>query len=123
MYLIIGIFFNIILTDDESKFTYLLGTTKGPQHWSMIKSEWKLCETGKFQSPINIRNEIVKITTVIPHLKPNYKNAPAMIVNRGHDIKVRNSKIFKLYTLIIYIDVQGAYSSKIIFTRKYINFS
>lgn len=74
--------------DDESKFTYLLGTTQGPEHWGTIKPEWKLCETGNFQSPVNFRNKTVKITTAIPHLKPNYKIAPAMIVNRGHDIKL-----------------------------------
>uniref|UniRef100_A0A3Q7IKU8 Uncharacterized protein n=1 Tax=Solanum lycopersicum TaxID=4081 RepID=A0A3Q7IKU8_SOLLC len=74
--------------DDESKFNYLLGTTEGPESWGTIKFEWKLCETGLFQSPVNFRNKSVKITTTIPLLKPNYKNAPAMIVNRGHDIKV-----------------------------------
>ncbi|KAK4725472.1 hypothetical protein R3W88_028251 [Solanum pinnatisectum] len=75
--------------DDESKFSYLLGTTEGPESWGTIKSEWKLCETGLFQSPVNFRNRTVKITTAIPRLKPNYKIAPAMIVNRGHDIKLQ----------------------------------
>lgn len=78
-----------------------MGTTEGPESWGTIKFEWKLCETGLFQSPVNFRNKSVKITTTIPLLKPNYKNAPAMIVNRGHDIKVRNSKIIMVHFIFI----------------------
>lgn len=74
--------------DDESKFTYLLGTNEGPENWGNLKPEWKLCTTGKFQSPVNIRNKTVTVTTALQHLKPKYKIAPAIIINRGHDIKV-----------------------------------
>ncbi|MCD7465328.1 hypothetical protein HAX54_001044 [Datura stramonium] len=74
---------------DESKFTYLLGTTHGPENWGTIKKEWKLCETGIFQSPVNFRNKTVKTTKTIQYLKPNYKIAPAVIINRGHDIKLQ----------------------------------
>ncbi|CAN4109152.1 unnamed protein product [Withania somnifera] len=75
--------------DDESKFTYLLGTTEGPENWGTIKADWKLCQTGKFQSPVNFRNRTVKITKSIQHLKPNYKIAQTAIMNRGHDIKLQ----------------------------------
>ncbi|OIT40378.1 PREDICTED: alpha carbonic anhydrase 4-like [Nicotiana attenuata] len=75
--------------DDESKFTYLLGTNEGPENWGNLKAEWKLCTTGKFQSPVNIRNKTVTVTTALQHLKPNYKIAPAIIINRGHDIKLQ----------------------------------
>ena len=27
----------------------------GPQHWGIINPEWRMCTTGRFQSPIDIR--------------------------------------------------------------------
>ncbi|PHT71476.1 hypothetical protein T459_26580 [Capsicum annuum] len=75
--------------DDEKPFSYLLGTTEGPYKWGTLKPNWKICDTGLFQSPINFRNKTVKVTKRIPHFTPNYKISSATIMNRGHDIKLQ----------------------------------
>ena len=75
--------------DDESPFNYEGGSEKGPGKWGHINSTWKVCDTGKFQSPIDLLHERAKLYPELGKLKRNYKPAIAEIVNRGHDIQVR----------------------------------
>ncbi|KAI4300821.1 hypothetical protein L6164_034155 [Bauhinia variegata] len=75
--------------DDETPFTYKEGSGKGPKNWGHIDPKWKVCETGKLQSPIDLLNERVQVFPHLGKLKRNYKPAPASIVNRGHDIRVK----------------------------------
>ena len=43
----------VMLTTVMITTTMILLT--GPQHWGLINPSWRMCETGKFQSPIDIR--------------------------------------------------------------------
>ncbi|XP_057770374.1 alpha carbonic anhydrase 4-like isoform X2 [Salvia miltiorrhiza] len=74
--------------ENEHEFTYLSNSSKGPQHWGSLKEEWKLCSIGKLQSPIDVMNERVLVSSEIGRLVRNYRAAPAVIKNRGHDIMI-----------------------------------
>ncbi|KAG6411054.1 hypothetical protein SASPL_129128 [Salvia splendens] len=74
--------------DDEHEFTYLKNSSKGPEHWGSLKKEWKLCSVGKFQSPINIIEEKVLVSSKTGTLRRNHKPAHAVLRNRGHDVMV-----------------------------------
>ncbi|CAH8384316.1 unnamed protein product [Eruca vesicaria subsp. sativa] len=72
--------------EDELEFNYEANGPKGPAKWGTLKAEWKLCGTGKMQSPINLTDENVKVTSKIGPLRSQYLPANATIKNRGHDI-------------------------------------
>ncbi|KAA8518112.1 hypothetical protein F0562_015586 [Nyssa sinensis] len=74
--------------DDETPFTYLEGTGKGPKKWGQIDPKWKVCDKGDMQSPIDLLDQRVKVFPNLGKLKREYKPAPATVKNRGHDITV-----------------------------------
>ncbi|CAG7898066.1 unnamed protein product [Brassica rapa] len=74
-------------TNDETPFTYERNPEKGPEGWGKINPHWKTCNTGKFQSPIDLTNARVSIIRD-EAWRRQYKPAPAVIVNRGHDVMV-----------------------------------
>ncbi|KAM1333111.1 hypothetical protein ACFX15_008721 [Malus domestica] len=74
---------------DETPFTYLEGTGKGPKKWGEIDPHWKVCDTGKLQSPIDLLDQRVQVFPHLGKLKRGYKPAPATVKNRGHDITMR----------------------------------
>ncbi|KAL1554652.1 carbonic anhydrase [Salvia divinorum] len=74
--------------DDEHEFTYLKNSSKGPEHWGSLKEEWKLCSVGKSQSPINIIEEKVLVSSKNGTFRRNYRPTRAVLRNRGHDIMV-----------------------------------
>ncbi|OVA07310.1 Alpha carbonic anhydrase [Macleaya cordata] len=76
-------------TEDEHEFVYVEGSGKGPDEWGEIKSDWKACDNGEMQSPIDLVNNRVQIMPTLGRLKRNYKQAPAILKNRGHDIMVK----------------------------------
>jgi len=57
----------------------------GPHNWGKIKSDFKACRLGKYQSPIDV-NETVHAG--LPVLKFDYQPAPLTVVNNGHTIQV-----------------------------------
>ncbi|XP_021282983.1 alpha carbonic anhydrase 4-like [Herrania umbratica] len=75
--------------ENEIPFTYTEGTGKGPKEWGHINPHWQLCDTGKLQSPIDLLSEKVQVLPKLGKLKRDYKPAPAVVKNRGHDITVR----------------------------------
>lgn len=77
-------------TDDEIPFTYIEGTGKGPKKWGEIDPRWKACGNGKMQSPIDLLDREVPAFPSLGKLKRDYKPAPAVVKNRGHDITVIN---------------------------------
>lgn len=73
--------------EDESAFTYG-HAGKGPESWGKLDPKWKKCSNGKLQSPIDLSDDRVEVIPKLGNLKRNYKPAPAIIKNRGHDIEV-----------------------------------
>lgn len=57
---------------------------ESPGHWAEINSEFKTCQQGKNQSPINIDHALA--AHVAP-LKLNYTEGPATLLNNGHTIQ------------------------------------
>ncbi|XP_015898085.2 alpha carbonic anhydrase 4-like isoform X2 [Ziziphus jujuba] len=75
--------------DDESPFTYVEGSGKGPKEWGQLNPHWKVCNNGKLQSPIDLLDARVEVFPNLGKLKRDYKPAPAIVMNRGHDITVK----------------------------------
>ncbi|XP_033142757.1 alpha carbonic anhydrase 4 [Brassica rapa] len=73
--------------DDETLFTYEQNPEKGPEGWSKINPHWKVCNNGKLQSPIDLTNARVSLIHD-EAWRREYKPAPAVIMNRGHDVMV-----------------------------------
>ena len=73
----------------EEEYSYKEEDNKGPENWGNIKPEWKICATGKLQSPIDIQNERVQKNSQIGKLQKEYKPAPAVLKNRGHDVMLQ----------------------------------
>ncbi|KAM3738952.1 hypothetical protein ACB098_09G168700 [Castanea mollissima] len=74
--------------EDESPFTYLEDTGKGPSKWGTIDPLWKACGNGKLQSPIDLLSRRVQVYPRLGQLKVVYKPAQAVVKNRGHDISM-----------------------------------
>lgn len=79
---------NGVRIEDETEFNYEAKGPKGPAKWGTLKAEWKLCGIGKMQSPINLTDENVKVTSKLGSLRSRYLPANATLKNRGHDIMV-----------------------------------
>lgn len=60
----------------------------GPAHWAEMKTEFKQCQAGLEQSPVDIgdaaKGDLAKIEF-------NYKPAPIKVLNNGHTIQVNYS--------------------------------
>lgn len=82
------IYLNYSIADAENEdFSYKGNAENGPGNWGNINPQWRICNTGKLQSPV----DLVKVEVVnLGILEKFYKPAPAALVNRGHDIMVRN---------------------------------
>ena len=77
-------------TEHEEEFSYARGGEHGPEHWGEIKPEWAACGAGRMQSPIDLSHERVSLVRSLGYLDHAYRPAQASIVNRGHDIMVRD---------------------------------
>ncbi|KAK1576320.1 hypothetical protein Q3G72_012884 [Acer saccharum] len=80
--------FRLVLSDNETPFTYIEGTGNGPKEWGVIDPHWKVCGKGHYQSPIDLLGQRVQILPNLGELHKDYKPAPAVVKNRGHDISV-----------------------------------
>jgi len=58
---------------------------EGPNAWGSLKSEYQLCQSGKQQSPINIKDAK---KDSLPAIQFDYKPAALNVVNNGHTILV-----------------------------------
>ncbi|KAK3014641.1 hypothetical protein RJ639_008709 [Escallonia herrerae] len=79
----------VVISEDESPFSYKEEAANGPKQWGSINSTWKNCGDGKFQSPIDVPEQKLAVPGGLGRLKRNYKPAPAQLVNRGHDISLK----------------------------------
>ncbi|KAJ8646297.1 hypothetical protein MRB53_008045 [Persea americana] len=75
--------------EDEHPFDYSRGSGKGPEHWGRINPEWKICNAGLMQSPVDLLDKRVEIMPELGRLRRNYKPALATLTNRGHDIMLK----------------------------------
>eukprot|EP00253_Pinus_taeda_P007084 PITA_07084 len=73
--------------DTELDFAY--EGARGPSHWGDLKEEWRTCDNGKEQSPIDLVMKNIEIFPSLGKLQKSYRAANASLKNRGHDIMVR----------------------------------
>ncbi|MFH1159110.1 MAG: carbonic anhydrase family protein [Pseudomonadota bacterium] len=57
----------------------------GPEHWGEVKPEFKACQSGMSQSPIDLKSTI---RADLPAITIDYKPAPLTVLNNGHTIQV-----------------------------------
>jgi carbonic anhydrase len=78
------------VAEHEEEFSYVRGEENGPEHWGAIKEEWAACGTGRMQSPIDLSHHRVSLVRSLGYLNHSYRAAEATIMNRGHDVMVRD---------------------------------
>ncbi|KAF8096133.1 hypothetical protein N665_0317s0039 [Sinapis alba] len=71
----------------ETPYTYDQNPDNGPKGWSKLDDQWKTCNNGKIQSPIDLTNARVS-RAHDETWKTHHKPAEALIMSRGHDIMV-----------------------------------
>ncbi|MDJ0737268.1 MAG: carbonic anhydrase [Nostocaceae cyanobacterium] len=57
----------------------------GAENWGKLSPEFAVCQSGKAQSPINIKSGI---SAKLPDLEIKYQSSPLRIINNGHTIQV-----------------------------------
>jgi carbonic anhydrase len=65
------------------------GGVENPTQWGSLSKDFALCELGKVQSPINIKDAVIGSPTSI---KFDYKPSPLVTLNNGHTIQVNYAK-------------------------------
>ncbi|NAX46117.1 carbonic anhydrase [Photobacterium halotolerans] len=73
----------LVIAADNHHWSY--SGHSGPEHWSALDPEFKVCATGKNQAPINLT------ATVAGELAPlafSYRPSDASVVNNGHAVQV-----------------------------------
>ena len=61
------------------------GGLENPTQWGKLSNDFALCEVGRDQSPINIKNTVENSPAKIYF---DYKPSPLVVVNNGHTIQV-----------------------------------
>lgn len=98
---VIAMAFLLMWSEDE--YNYKVGSKEGPENWGNMKPEWKVCGIGKLQSPIDICNKRVQEFPQLGILQRDYKPAPAVLLNRGHDVMVSHQATKDLFITCRYI--------------------
>jgi len=65
------------------------GGVENPTQWGSLSKDFALCELGRDQSPINIKNVVESTPAKISF---DYKPSPLVVVNNGHTIQVNYSE-------------------------------
>ncbi len=65
------------------------GGAENPTQWGSLGKDFALCESGRDQSPINIKNAVESTPAKINF---DYKSSPLVVVNNGHTIQVNYAK-------------------------------
>ncbi|KAH6814033.1 alpha carbonic anhydrase 7, partial [Perilla frutescens var. frutescens] len=91
--LILAVFFAALTraqkVGDERVFSYNESSRIGPSHWGGIRPEWRACNSGRMQSPIDLLHQRVQTVSNLGRLDRNYKPANATFINRGHSIMLK----------------------------------
>lgn len=72
------------------------GNEIGPAVWGELSKDFKLCASGKKQSPINIETSWTKNSLSLSAIKLAYKSSAIHMVNNGHWIELEFDKGSKL---------------------------
>ncbi|MCX6111621.1 MAG: carbonic anhydrase family protein [Proteobacteria bacterium] len=62
--------------------------SQGPGHWGELGEEYKLCATGKHQSPSPIDIESPSGNAKLLPIKFHYQDADTVVVNNGHTVQL-----------------------------------
>ncbi len=73
----------LALADDKAHWGYTGDT--GPEHWGGLKAAFKLCASGKNQSPINLSGFV---EADLSSIKFEYVTHATEILNNGHTVQV-----------------------------------
>ncbi|KAJ6838262.1 alpha carbonic anhydrase 7-like [Iris pallida] len=74
--------------DDENDFDYDAWGQLGPNNWGNLNANWRTCETGRRQSPVDVDRSRAQLDPHLNELSTAYQSADAIMKNRGHDIMV-----------------------------------
>lgn len=86
MLIFLGHGYSILWSDHD--YNYKKGDSRGPENWGNIKPEWRICGSGKLQSPINLLSKGVQELSDPGKLQVKYNLAPAVLKKRSNDVKV-----------------------------------
>ena len=60
----------------------------GPRHWHKLSEDYQLCQNGKNQSPIDLREKHGVGTIGLPELQVQYREVPLKVINTGKTLRV-----------------------------------
>lgn len=80
-----AIAFNTLLTDRARASAWSYKGKTGTDFWDKLDPEYRMCNSGKAQSPINLQSGV---GSKINSLELNYRDTPLAIENNGRTIKV-----------------------------------
>lgn len=60
----------------------------GPQNWGELSADFRVCELGFEQTPIDLRNAV---SAQLAGVEPDFQSMPLTIINNGHTIQVNCS--------------------------------
>jgi carbonic anhydrase len=75
----------VIGQDHQAGHVWDYSGSLGPSHWGKLKPEFKACQIGHRQSPIDIRSPQ---QADLPAIEFNYKVSPLRIIDNGHTIMI-----------------------------------
>jgi carbonic anhydrase len=71
----------------ESPHHWSYNGSTGPKQWGSLETDFKTCALGKYQSPINIRDDLTTKAD-LPTIEFAYRSAPLKIIDNGHTIQI-----------------------------------
>ncbi|XP_019188898.1 PREDICTED: alpha carbonic anhydrase 4-like [Ipomoea nil] len=74
---------------EETKFSYIRGAENGPEKWGKLNTNYTLCNAGQMQSPINIDDSTVNVTSKFGELIQRYEPFEARIINNGNSLQIQ----------------------------------
>ena len=82
-----AIVINVVSTSEAGAVTWGYRGKTGAEFWGEIDLEYRLCSSGKAQSPIDLPTNM-DLASDISNLKFNYRDTPLAIINNGRTIRV-----------------------------------
>ncbi|VFQ92134.1 unnamed protein product [Cuscuta campestris] len=73
---------------EEIRFSYVKEHHNGPEKWASLHPNYTDCSAGDTQSPIDLNDNNVQVTSTLGELIREYKPAPAVLINKGHALQI-----------------------------------